>query len=64
MPEERAIFGQLTVEENLKLAAVTAPNALPLDRVYEFFPVLKERRRSGGKQPFGRRGRCRRSRGR
>jgi branched-chain amino acid transport system ATP-binding protein len=53
VPEERAIFGQLTVEENLNLAALTAPNAWSLDRVYEFFPRLKERRRSGGKQLSG-----------
>ena len=36
VPEERAIFGQLTVEENLRLAALTAPNAWSLDRVYDF----------------------------
>jgi branched-chain amino acid transport system ATP-binding protein len=53
VPEERAIFGQLTVEENLMLAALTAPNAWSLDRVYEFFPRLKQRRRSGGKQLSG-----------
>ncbi len=53
MPEERAIFGQLTVEENLRLAALTAPDAWTLDRVYEFFPRLKERRRSGGRQLSG-----------
>ncbi len=53
VPEERAIFGTLTVEENLKLAALTAPNAWPLDRIYEFFPRLRERRRSGGQQLSG-----------
>jgi branched-chain amino acid transport system ATP-binding protein len=53
VPEERAIFGQLTVEENLRLAALTAEKAWTLDRVYEFFPRLKERRRSGGKQLSG-----------
>ncbi|MDE2004931.1 MAG: ABC transporter ATP-binding protein [Rhodospirillales bacterium] len=53
VPEERAIFGQLTVEENLRLAALTAPNAWTLDRIYEFFPRLKERRRSGGRQLSG-----------
>jgi len=53
VPEERAIFGQLTVEENLRLAALTAPNAWPLDRIYEFFPRLRERRRSGGRQLSG-----------
>jgi len=53
VPEERAIFGQLTVEENLRLAALTAPNAWTLDRIYEFFPRLRERRRSGGRQLSG-----------
>jgi branched-chain amino acid transport system ATP-binding protein len=53
VPEERAIFGQLTVEENLKLAALTAERPWTLDRVYEFFPRLKERRRSGGRQLSG-----------
>ncbi len=53
VPEERAIFGQLTVEENLRLAALTAPGAWPLERIYGFFPRLKERRRSGGRQLSG-----------
>ncbi len=53
VPEERAIFGQLTVEENLRLAALTAPNSWTLDRIYTFFPRLKERRRSGGRQLSG-----------
>ncbi len=53
VPEERAIFGQLTVEENLRLAALTAEKPWTLDRVYDFFPRLKERRRSGGRQLSG-----------
>ena len=53
VPEERAIFGALTVEENLKLAALTAPSPWSLDRVYEVFPRLKERRLSGGKTLSG-----------
>ncbi len=35
------------------MAALTAPNAWSLDRVYEFFPRLRERRRSGGRQLSG-----------
>ena len=46
--EERRIFGSLNVEENLILAGHTAPNRWPLDRVYEMFPRLKERRASRG----------------
>jgi branched-chain amino acid transport system ATP-binding protein len=53
VPEERAIFGQLTVEENLRLAALTAPQPWSIERVYDFFPRLKERRRSGGRQLSG-----------
>jgi len=53
VPEERAIFGGLTVEENLRLAALTATNAWTLDRIYAAFPRLAERRRSGGRTLSG-----------
>jgi branched-chain amino acid transport system ATP-binding protein len=46
--EDRRIFGSLNVEENLVLAGLTAPKRWPLDRVYEMFPRLKERRTSRG----------------
>jgi branched-chain amino acid transport system ATP-binding protein len=46
--EERRIFGSLDVEENLVLASLTASSKWPLDRVYEMFPRLKERRGSRG----------------
>jgi branched-chain amino acid transport system ATP-binding protein len=48
VPEERRIFGSLTVEENLVLAGLTAKSRWPLERVWEMFPRLKERRRSRG----------------
>ncbi len=48
VPEERRIFGSLNVEENLVLAGLTAPNRWPLERIYEMFPRLKERRTSRG----------------
>ncbi len=48
VPEERAVFGGLTVEENLRVAALSATNAWPFDRIWEVFPRLKERRRSRG----------------
>jgi len=56
--EGRRIFGELTVEENLRLGAHTAsgPPAAGLTRVYGLFPVLAQRRRtiagylSGGEQ--------------
>ena len=46
--EERRIFGSLNVEENLILAGLTAPTRWPLERIYEMFPRLKERRTSWG----------------
>jgi branched-chain amino acid transport system ATP-binding protein len=46
--EERRIFGSLSVEENLVLAALTAPRKWPLERIYEMFPRLRERRGSRG----------------
>jgi branched-chain amino acid transport system ATP-binding protein len=46
--EERRIFGSLDVEENLVLAGLSAPAKWPLDRVYEMFPRLKQRRGSRG----------------
>jgi branched-chain amino acid transport system ATP-binding protein len=46
--EDRRIFGSLNVEENLILAGLTASNRWPLDRIYEMFPRLKERRGSRG----------------
>ncbi|MDP1838380.1 MAG: ABC transporter ATP-binding protein [Reyranella sp.] len=46
--EDRRVFGSLNVEENLVLAGLTAPGRWPLDRVYEMFPRLKERRGSRG----------------
>jgi len=53
VPEERRIFGALTVEENLKLAAFSADDAEPLGKIYELFPRLEERRRSGGRTLSG-----------
>jgi branched-chain amino acid transport system ATP-binding protein len=46
--EDRRIFGSLNVEENLVLAGLTAQQKWPLDRIYEMFPRLKQRRTSRG----------------
>jgi branched-chain amino acid transport system ATP-binding protein len=46
--EDRRIFGSLNVEENLVLAGLTADGRWPLDRIYEMFPRLRERRTSRG----------------
>ena len=46
--EERRIFGSLNVEENLVIAGLTASKRWPLDRIYEMFPRLKQRRGNRG----------------
>jgi branched-chain amino acid transport system ATP-binding protein len=48
VPEERRIFGSLSVEDNLVLAGLTAKSRWPLTRVWDTFPRLRERRRSYG----------------
>ncbi|MBW4092628.1 MAG: ABC transporter ATP-binding protein [Proteobacteria bacterium] len=56
-PEERGIFGSLSVTENLLLPPVIAPGGLDLATIYALFPNLKERagtahgtKLSGGEQ--------------
>ncbi|ETW93513.1 MAG: ABC transporter [Candidatus Entotheonella factor] len=48
VPEDRRIIAGLTVEENLKLAQIEGPLGWSLDRIYEHFPRLAERRRQEG----------------
>jgi branched-chain amino acid transport system ATP-binding protein len=52
VPEGRGVFGRLTVEENLQMGAYTrrdnAAVKRDLERVYELFPRLRERRRQTG----------------
>ena len=59
VPEGRRVFLQMTVEDNLEMGAFTQPTAgvdADLERVFDQFPRLKERRRqiagtlSGGEQ--------------
>ncbi len=56
VPEDRRIIGGLTVEENLQLARIEKPHGWPLERLYQHFPRLAERRQqeavtlSGGEQ--------------
>ena len=51
--EERRIFGSLSVEENIVIAGLTAPKRWPLDRIYEMFPRLRERRGNRGTELSG-----------
>jgi branched-chain amino acid transport system ATP-binding protein len=53
VPEERRIFGSLSVEENIVIAGLTAPKRWPLNRIYEMFPRLKERRNNRGNELSG-----------
>lgn len=53
VPEERNIFGGLTLEENLRLATLTAPDAWTMEMIYEIFPQLRERRLSRGRSLSG-----------
>ncbi|MBV8409242.1 MAG: ABC transporter ATP-binding protein [Alphaproteobacteria bacterium] len=46
VPQERNVFRSLSVEENI--TAVARPGAWTLDRVFDLFPRLSERRRQGG----------------
>lgn len=55
VPEGRGTFGEFSVEENLRLGAISRPRALrdsipdDLELVYETFPILREfRRRPAG----------------
>ena len=48
VPEDRRIFGTLSVEENLLLAGLTAKSRWSLERIWKTFPRLRERRRSRG----------------
>jgi branched-chain amino acid transport system ATP-binding protein len=43
VPEERGIYATLTVAEHLTLPPVFGKNAWPLERIYDLFPILKER---------------------
>lgn len=48
VPEDRSIIAGLTVEENLQLAQIVEPIGWSLDRLYDLFPRLGERRKQEG----------------
>ena len=48
VPEDRRVIQGLTVEENLKLAQIAPPHGWSLERLYELFPRLAERRSQEG----------------
>jgi branched-chain amino acid transport system ATP-binding protein len=48
VPEDRCIIPELTVEENLKLAQIEGPIGWSLERIYDHFPRLGERKEQEG----------------
>ena len=48
VPEDRRIISGLTVEENIQLAQIAPPIGWSLERIYELFPRLGERRKQEG----------------
>lgn len=52
-PEERGIFASLNVDENLMLPPRIADGGLSVERIYNLFPNLQERRRSQGTKLSG-----------
>ena len=48
VPEDRRIIAGLTVEENIQLAQIAPPIGWSLERIYELFPRMGERRKQEG----------------
>ena len=48
VPEDRRIIPGLTVEENIQLAQIVEPIGWSLERIYDLFPRLGERRKQEG----------------
>jgi len=48
VPEDRRIIQGLTVEENIQLAQIAPPMGWSLERLYELFPRMGERRKQDG----------------
>ena len=48
VPEDRCIIPGLTVEENLQLAQIEGPTGWSIERLYDHFPRLAERRNQEG----------------
>ena len=48
VPEDRRIIQGLTVEENLQLAQIAPPIGWSIERIYDLFPRLGERRKQEG----------------
>jgi branched-chain amino acid transport system ATP-binding protein len=53
VPQGRRLFPSLTVDEHLKIASRNGRGAWSMDRVYELFPRLADRKRNGGAELSG-----------
>jgi len=48
VPEERGILSTLSVYENLTLAPIVGKSGWTVERIFDAFPILKERAKAGG----------------
>src|SRR6266404_5192424 len=53
VPQGRRVWPSLSVDEHLRLASRTANGAWTVERIYQTFPRLAERKRNGGAQLSG-----------
>jgi branched-chain amino acid transport system ATP-binding protein len=53
VPDDRGVYASLSVEENLRLPPEVGPEPWSLDRIYDMFPRLKDRRRQAGSKLSG-----------
>jgi branched-chain amino acid transport system ATP-binding protein len=56
VPEDRGIFPEISVQDNLEIAAKAGSDGRrrwTLEKVYQFFPILHQRRESQGKNLSG-----------
>lgn len=61
VPEDRRIIQGLTVEENIQLAQIVEPVGWSIERLYDLFPRLGERRKQEGVTLSGASNKCCRS---
>jgi branched-chain amino acid transport system ATP-binding protein len=53
VPDDRGIYSSLSVEENLRLPPNVGDEAWSLERIYQMFPVLQQRRQHSGAKLSG-----------
>ncbi|MGH8891690.1 MAG: ABC transporter ATP-binding protein [Actinomycetes bacterium] len=53
VPDDRGVYASLSVEEHLALPPAVSPDGWSLERIYDTFPPLRDRRRSAGTKLSG-----------